>query len=192
MVVQCLRLCFLLYFIYLIFWPSCAAAWKVEDGILVPQPGMYLCPLQPKHRILTAGPPGIDSTSWVMQPKKKKTSKNTSALPQQGAQVWSLVRELRSRMLHSRAKKKKSISDFSIRYYNLLDLAFSDKTWWHFVLKYSFNHHKIMPISSLVNIKICMRRKNIWIRKKSVKSMSGRLRQMSHFPLDGFKSLYYI
>ena len=26
---------FIFYFIYLIFWPSCAAAWKVEDGILV-------------------------------------------------------------------------------------------------------------------------------------------------------------
>ena len=64
---------FIFYFIYLIFWPSCAAAWKVEAGILVLQPGIHFCPLQRKHRILTAGPPGIDSTSWVMQPKTKQT-----------------------------------------------------------------------------------------------------------------------
>ena len=63
---------FIFYFIYFIFWPGCAAAWKVEGGILVPQPGMHLCLLQPKHRILTAGPTGIDSTSRVMQPKTNK------------------------------------------------------------------------------------------------------------------------
>ena len=59
-----------------------------------------------------------------------------------------------------------SISDFSIRYYNLLDLAFSDKTCRHFILKTSFNHHKTLPISSLVNIKIWMRRKKLLNKEK--------------------------
>ena len=39
--------------IFFFFWPQWAAC-----GILVPQPGIELVPLQWKRRVLTTGPPG--------------------------------------------------------------------------------------------------------------------------------------
>ena len=38
---------------FFLFW-----LYRMACGILVPQPGLNLCPQQRKHRVLTAGPPG--------------------------------------------------------------------------------------------------------------------------------------
>ena len=78
------RFLFIFYFIYLIFWPSCAAAWKVEDGILV------------RDALVPSAAEAQNLNCWTTRnrfhklgdaAKNKQTNKNTSALPQQGAQV---------------------------------------------------------------------------------------------------------